>query len=451
VKLSNPIIDIDQNLELGQVWTPPDIAEHMLNIAFQCIDKKNIKILDPACGPATFEKALAKIQKNTSYIKASDVDSRMVRHTDQVIKEQQIKGEAKFENYLTTYNNKGEFDLVIMNPPYIRQELISQEDKRVYAEGINKYIDIKIGKRSNLLIYFLLKSIIDLKNSGILCAIIYDSVLQTEYGINALDSISRYMETISVERVPAPFENTIIDAHILLMRKRNSVAVKINSKPRDLPEGFTELGCLLNTKRGTALPIRKAIQANDDDDYYKFSKKIIIKQNKLDGIVINESKEQAYLIEKNSDNAVLNEWVRERVRKLGKEHASIVCNPICGPILFNYYIRNNPRHFFNPHMYPASDNFYVSNVNNEFPKEAAWLLLNSDEFIKNILCQGRRQGSGLIKLQLYEYKKAVLPDWNLLSMSCVEFIKNEALNLIQENAEQNNITSISNKIIKKYF
>lgn len=75
------------------------------------------------------------------------------------------------------------FDQIVQNPPYVRQELL--------VEGANSKDSIRynvssllstIPSQSNLYIYFLLKSILHLKEGGIMVAVIYDSWLYSSFG-----------------------------------------------------------------------------------------------------------------------------------------------------------------------------------------------------------------------------------------------------------------------------
>jgi adenine-specific DNA-methyltransferase len=79
------------------------------------------------------------------------------------------------------------FDVVIGNPPYVRQEYI--EDKEKIIESISKcFIDqngkslIKINKRSDLYVYFYYKGLDLLKVNGILCYVSSNSWLDVGYG-----------------------------------------------------------------------------------------------------------------------------------------------------------------------------------------------------------------------------------------------------------------------------
>jgi hypothetical protein len=95
------------------------------------------------------------------------------------------------------------FDVVIGNPPYVRQEHI--EDKEKIIESISKcFIDqsgkslIKINKRSDLYVYFYYKGLDLLKVNGILCYVSSNSWLDVGYGRELQEFLLRYMHVLMV-------------------------------------------------------------------------------------------------------------------------------------------------------------------------------------------------------------------------------------------------------------
>lgn len=95
------------------------------------------------------------------------------------------------------------FDIVIGNPPYVRQEHI--EDKEKIIESISKcFIDqngkslIKINKRSDLYVYFYYKGLDLLKVDGILCYVSSNSWLDVGYGKELQEFLLRYMHVLMV-------------------------------------------------------------------------------------------------------------------------------------------------------------------------------------------------------------------------------------------------------------
>ena len=74
-----------KNAELGQVWTPDKIAIKMAKIVLRQLGKRrNLKILDPAVGPATFTRALYKLgilDDKKNLIVNYDIDHRWIKCT----------------------------------------------------------------------------------------------------------------------------------------------------------------------------------------------------------------------------------------------------------------------------------------------------------------------------------------------------------------------------------
>lgn len=67
-------------------------------------------------------------------------------------------------------------DILVMNPPYVRQESISPDKKKYY---VNTY---KIDKKSDLYVYFFLRALRLLKQGGYVSVISSDKWLETGYG-----------------------------------------------------------------------------------------------------------------------------------------------------------------------------------------------------------------------------------------------------------------------------
>jgi adenine-specific DNA-methyltransferase len=94
------------------------------------------------------------------------------------------------------------FDIVIGNPPYVRQENI--EDKESIIDSISKCFFkegrslVEINKRSDLYIYFYYKGLSFLKNSGVLCYISSNSWLDVGFGIEFQKFLLKYMHPLMI-------------------------------------------------------------------------------------------------------------------------------------------------------------------------------------------------------------------------------------------------------------
>ena len=442
--------NIPKNSNLGQVWTPDTIAEYMAKKLFANLDGSRVnKILDPACGPATFSKALlAEKHRNFSLV-SFDIDSRFTHYTNEINSLSDFNYRIVNQDYLLNDSLINSFDGVIVNPPYIRHEELENKDR--YTKYLEMMYGEKLDKRSNVFAYFLLKGVIDLKPNGVMCAIVYDALRETLYGKKTLKLIDKYAEIISIEHFETPFSDAIVDANILLLRKRTKPKLDNSNKINIDNSGFVPLNELLEIKRGISFIQRSIFIADKKDKFYNLSSPLFVKQGTLKGYLVKADK-RAYLFESYNDvSEDLLFWLEERAESSNKKGKKLTNKSVTELIIFNYYIRNNPRHLWNADKIDVSDNFYSSKTKNDFPSEVAWLLLNSDLYLREIVSSGRSQGSGLIKLQLFEYKGALVPDWRFLTKYQVEYISKIANDLLINNAIKENVTNAANEIIGKYF
>ncbi len=75
------------------------------------------------------------------------------------------------------------FDIIIANPPYVRQELLDKEYKDELAETYEiLFPDFHADKKSDLYVYFFLRALYLLKPRGVLCFICSNSWLDVGYG-----------------------------------------------------------------------------------------------------------------------------------------------------------------------------------------------------------------------------------------------------------------------------
>ena len=454
-----------QENKIGNIWTPKEIAFKMIDKSSQYFTFSPKTILDPAVGPYTFIRALhlKKILSKNVKIIAYDIDKRFVNLTKEFMKNNNIQGQVINCDYLLDKNTP-KVDYIIINPPYIRHERIDRYRKKLYSDFIKNNFGVKLNGRSNLYIYFLLKSIIDLEKGGILCAIIYDSIRHTKYGLEALNLMKHCCDILSLEDVKMPFDNVLIDAMILIAKKKIKQGTYYNdvTNTNIVPNNFVRLNEIVKIRRGTSLLNARVFLANRSEKYYKYAQKFIKKSIKIDGLIIKQNHpEKAYLFDTNSvipDK--FPQWLEEKVDKLKIGSLKIMSlqnkkkkcpkrwflHPIIkSKIIFNYYIRNYPRYFFNPQEIPIADNFYAIYPIN-FDDYCAWILLNSSYYRKAILDVSRSQGNNLHKVQVYEYKQAIVPDWRLLSREQLEKLKKETQSY--EN-KLSSIIEIGDRFIKK--
>lgn len=440
------VSELTQNALLGQVWTPADIALEMARDLLSLCDRPQL-VLDPASGPATFSNALYEAGLREVDLWCYEVDERFSRIAKMKNKGLGFGGRVIARDYLSDFNTTAKFDAVIMNPPYIRQETIPLEKKTLYLRHLEKHFGQKFDRRANLFAFFLLKGVVDLKPGGAMSAIVYDAVKHTIYGRQVLTALRRHAELVSSKQVKTPFDGVLVDAQVLLFKKPPvTTETKFEIEEND---GLAAIGELLDTRRGTSLPQRKIFIAGAGDPFYGFSTPFFVKHASLDSLVIEPDK-RAYLAGKpfSGKRDAMFDWLRQRAEQEGLGDIRLVNNGVKGPILFNYYLRANPRHLWNPDETAVSDNFYASYSKAGFPHEAAWLLLNSDRYLSAIKKAGRNQGNGLVKLQLFEYKNARVPDWRRFTPKQVVRLVEVARKLIQARAGYQAVKDAANKQLR---
>jgi len=264
-KIFEKLIPEDERHTLGQYFTRSDVVD--LIIGF-CIRDANDVVLDPACGSGTFlvrayerKRYLAKkqgISKNhddlLKEIWGVDIskfpatlammnliirDLQAERNIPKILcrdffslepgrKEKLLEFS---ENYKNEKNEKyselelPQFDAIIANPPYTRQEEIEDVMEEGYKERlralIKEHLGINIGKRSSIYAYFLLYPYIFLKEGGRMGQITSNSWLDVDYGKYLQEFFLNHYKIIAIieSKVERWFEDADINTVITILEK----------------------------------------------------------------------------------------------------------------------------------------------------------------------------------------------------------------------------------------
>ena len=117
-------------------------------------------------------------------------------------------------DFAEIFGDKGGFDIVIGNPPYIRQEKIAppnmlrseitNELKKEYKEKLLKSVQAqfsqirKLDKKSDYYIYFYFHGLSLLNKNGTFCFITSNSWLDVEYGKDLQEFLLKYVPIIAI-------------------------------------------------------------------------------------------------------------------------------------------------------------------------------------------------------------------------------------------------------------
>lgn len=197
----------------GQYFTPPDIAEFMVNLYS---GTKNSKVLEPSCGKGIFLEVLEK--KGFSNISAFEIDSTLSNDFSNV----------RYESFVSAVI-EDKFDLIIGNPPYIRWKNLEQElkDELSINDLWNKYFNALC----DYLYIFILKSIELLEENGQLIFICPEYWLNTTHSVGLREYMVEhgYFEEIYHFNETPIFENATVSVIVFryIKSKKKSAAIKV--------------------------------------------------------------------------------------------------------------------------------------------------------------------------------------------------------------------------------
>ena len=392
--------------ELGQVWTPPSLASHMVTALRDVLGSSTeVDVLDPAAGPMTFADAAERSAWIGARFDCFEIDESLRGINDTKVKKfSNVQVICSYSDFLKSDDRKI-YDAAILNPPYIRQELIDPITKDRFSNLVKEEFGQSFDRRSNLFVYFLLESIRRVKNNGFICAIVYDAINESRYGRRALEIIDSLCETVSSERIETPFRNTLIDGRIVVLKKRKF------SITRALSLGEIQAGChvrlneLVDIRRGASLSPRRELTSKTLQESYDIP--VVLKSDGSDAIIRKSTA-----------------WAHSEV--------VIPDSLMSSSVIFNYYIRSMPKFHLKEHGVLVGDNYYVLSPRGNMTTLALVGILNTQEYISCIEKSMRRQGSGLMKIQVYELKQTMVPDWSGLEMQQIMTLEEISLKAITE-------------------
>lgn len=437
-----------ESLDLGQVFTPPDVADFMVKLIVDEIINGD-KILDPCIGKNIFYEKLKPMTNGFDFTGVEKDSELLNKEIREIYKNPK---NYLFEGDFFDYSYENQFDYAILNPPYIRQEKIRNKEK-IFETLFSSQLEV--SKKSNMFVYFILKTINHLKQNGKFVAIIYDSWLYADFGISFREVL---VSNGCVEEIhhfsKEVFPDALVGATILLFSKQKhkrqtkyfqyarfrEINSPIQSEKIDL---LTFNFSKQKTYRNDDLFVRiddlcrditRGIEPPHNPSFYGISSKIssidIMKNTKK----ITGMKVKAEFLEKvlhvpdivNADDVTL-EYLKEVESRLpGQTNVKTLSNLIekqkewyklnikpPGDIIFSYYLRNNIKFVSNENHYNVANNFYQMKILKHF--YAQFAILNSSITIQSIKNAAKPQGDGLLKIQLNKFKELKVIDADLIS------------------------------------
>lgn len=208
----------------GGYYTPEILADFILK---NVKAKKNLKILEPSCGDGAFIESI---------VKNIDIDNIQVVDAIEIIREEAEKVRLKNlgnkynilnEDFLGYYHNNcsdKKYDLILGNPPYIRYQYLTKEQRQIQSE-----ILVNNGMKSNKLINswvcFLVACVEMLADKGTIGFVIPAELLQVVYAQDLRQFLSNNLFKITL----------IAFKELVFPDIEQEVIVLIGEKNKDIP------------------------------------------------------------------------------------------------------------------------------------------------------------------------------------------------------------------------
>lgn len=185
-------------LRYGQYYTPRAVCDFMLGLVNQIQTTRFL--LEPSCGSGIFlRRAQAQAhQLGNSHLEMTGIDQNQeaLELAQASLTPNAAPIHLMTENFLTLQPNKlKKFDLIIGNPPYVRQELMRHsalEDKLnpiknyalLFTDYLNSYPEQKklFSQKADLYQWFFLQAYQSLAPGGVLAFVVSNSWLDSGFG-----------------------------------------------------------------------------------------------------------------------------------------------------------------------------------------------------------------------------------------------------------------------------
>lgn len=194
----------------GVYYTPALLARTLVE---PLITNPNLRIIDPAYGDGALilaaeqvlmEKYQSRKRRNLFGCDLSPLSDR----TQHLLVSNLVKCD------FFDYEMKDKFDIVLMNPPYVRHHYLHKDKVSHYQNVIENIFPLK--RMSDLWAYFIVKTTIHLKNNGSIGAILPWSFLQADYSVELRKWLTSLFREIKVLALGANLFNDAKERVVLV-------------------------------------------------------------------------------------------------------------------------------------------------------------------------------------------------------------------------------------------
>ena len=225
--------DLRQKMYSSLHYTPSFLARSIVEYSLSKLNLKeidNLKILDPACGSSEFLLEVLKQLKSLGYnkkieIHGWDISKTAVNISNFLLNYEKREWGNKIDINIEKVKNSltkewdNDFDLILMNPPFISWDLLSKEDREIVQESLGNVSK----KKPNLASAFIYKAVNHLKENGIIGTVMPSSILLMDSYRKLREEIKEQLTLLLVGKLGNfVFEDALTDASILIGKRPKS-------------------------------------------------------------------------------------------------------------------------------------------------------------------------------------------------------------------------------------
>lgn len=219
------------NLYSSIHYTPPYLARTIVENAIRLIDlkKPSLKIFDPACGSSEFLIEALKQLKQLNYPgkieiigwdtseTAINTSNFLLQYEKRTVWQENLKFSIIKVKDSLTENWKNDYDLILMNPPFVSWEQLSDKNLR---EAVKETLGSNFNGKPNQASAFFYKSVQSLSDSGVIGCVIPSSLLTLDAYKNLRNNIN---DLISINLIGKlgnfVFEDALTDVSLIIGQK----------------------------------------------------------------------------------------------------------------------------------------------------------------------------------------------------------------------------------------
>lgn len=204
------VSDVRKN---GIYYTPSLLA---LALVEPLVTNQNLRIIDPAYGDGALILAAEQVlsEKHQSKKRSNLFGCDLSPLSD---KTQHLPTSNLVKCDFFEYPATGKFDVVLMNPPYVRHHYLHKDKISHYQNVIKEVFQLK--RTSDLWAYFIVKATTHLKYNGSLGAILPWSFLHAEYSVELRKWLTSLFREIKVLALGANLFNDAKERVVLVWMK----------------------------------------------------------------------------------------------------------------------------------------------------------------------------------------------------------------------------------------